>query len=162
MKQIFQIILILISSCSLSLSQDKISIETNPPKILIEEGENNKYLNCDFLVRNNSDDTLELSKIIVTVFDQNNKILHQRFLDNNGTAPSILTIPDRIFNGESSILIFNPFTEFNKGLDLKKIEFEFTFSNDLLDDIIFKTTIHPETYIQEEIFTFPLNGTVLI
>ncbi len=145
-----------------SLSQDKISVEPRPVSIYIEQGENKQSLNFDFLVKNNSADTLKLSKVSVFVYDQKNHIIHSRFLDNNGTAPSIHTIPDREFKGKETKLIFNPFTEFDLTMTLGKMMFELIFSNNKNEEFIVKTAISPKKYYQMEKYAFPLSGKILV
>ena len=162
MKKILQTILFIIFIHSLAVGQTEVSIQTNPEKIIVENGEHKKYLNFDFLVQNNSTDTLSLSKIVATVFDKDNHTIHQRFLDNNGTAPSIQTIPNRLFSPQERKLIFNPFSEFDIGLALDKIEFQFTFTSNKDEETIVKSVISPQNYIQKERYSFPLKGNILI
>ncbi len=162
MKKIVQTILFIIFTYSFAIGQVKVSVMPNPQKIFVELGENKKYLNFDFLVKNNTSDTLTISKIVATVFDKHNRIIHQRFLDNNGTAPSIQTIPNKLFTRQEKKLIFNPFSEFNLGIALNKIEFQFTFTSNQNEETIVKTVINPENYIQKNNYTFPLKGKILV
>lgn len=145
-----------------SLCQNKISIEPKPVNIYAEQGENKQFVNFDFLVTNNSTDTLRLSKVSVSIYDKKNHLIHSRFLDNNGTAPSINTIPNREFIGLETKLIFNPFTEFNLAIPLTKMEFELIFSNNREEEFIVKTVISPQKYEQMEKYAFPLNGKILV
>jgi len=145
-----------------AVSQQKISIVSKPANILIEQGENNQYINFDFLITNNTQDTLTLSKVSVSVVDKNNKLIHSRFLDNNGTAPSIILIPNRKFNGPSSHLIFNPFADFNSTMPLWKLIYEWTFYDNKDNEIKVNTVISPKKYEQKEIFKFPLKGKIFV
>ena len=162
MKKNIQIILFVLFTYSIAIAQTKVSIITNPKEIYVELGESKQHLNLDFIVESNISDTLTLSKIVATVFDTNNRIIHQRFLDNNGTAPSIQTIPNRVFTGKQKKLIFNPFSEYDLNLALYKIEFEFTFSSNQDEKINIKTVIKPQNYVQKESYTFPLKGKTLV
>lgn len=145
-----------------SLGQNFISIEPKPLNVYIEQGENKQFLNFDFLVKNNSTDTLSLSKIAVSVYDKKNHLILSRFLDNNGTAPSINIIPNRAFNGAETKLIFNPFSEFNLAVLLDTLTFEFTFSNNKSEDFIIKSLVSPIKYEQKEKYAFPLQGKILV
>ena len=107
-------------------------------------------------------DTLLLTKVTVLVYDKNNRLILSGFLDNNGTAPSIQTIPNREFNEVETNLIFNPFTEFNPGVPLDKLEFVFEFSNKKREQFIAKTSVSPQKYEQKEQYAFPLNGKILV
>ena len=142
--------------------QQKISIVPKPEKILIERGEDKQHINFDFLVTNSALDSFTLTKLAVSVFDKNNKLVHSRFLDNNGTAPGIMMIPNRKFNGALSQLIFNPFTEFSLTMPLSKLVYEWTFTDNKDGEIKINTDISPQTYNQKSIFTFPLKGKVLV
>ena len=153
--------LILFIGCN-SFSQNIISIEPKPLTIYIEQGENKQFLNFDFLVKNNYTDTLRLSKVSVSVYDKKKHLILSRFLDNNGTAPSIQTIPNREFIGIETKLIFNPFTEFNLTMLLDTLEFVFEFSNNKREEFIAKTLVSPQKYEQKEKYAFPLNGKVLV
>ena len=144
------------------VSQELISIAPKPEHIYIEQGDHKQFLNFDFVVTNASTDTLRLSKVSVSVYDKTNHLIHSRFLDNNGTAPSIQTIPNREFIGLETKLIFNPFTEFNLAIPLSKMEFEWIFSNNREEEFIAKTVIYPQKFEQKEKYAFPLKGKILV
>ena len=113
----------LLSSFNL-FSQNSIKIEPKPATIFIEQGSHKQIINFDFLVTHTAKDTLYLYKLSVSVFDTNNNLLQTRFLDNNGTAPSIKTLSKRIWNGEETHLIFNPFSEFEITAPIKSLQYE--------------------------------------
>lgn len=160
-KTTYILLFTLLTSIDL-LGQHKVTISTKPDIVFVEQGEYKQCINFDFLISNNSTDTLSISKISVSVYDANNRLVHSRFLDGNGTAPSIQTIPNRDFSGISAELIFNPFTEFNPGMLLRKMEYEFTFLNQNQDEFVIKTIVSPQKYNQSEKFTFPLKGNILV
>ena len=162
MNKLFTTLLLILSLGSNSFSQNIISIETKPLNIYKEQGENKQFLNFDFLVKNNSTDTLRLSKVSVSVYDKKKRLILSRFLDNNGTAPSIQIIPNREFIGAETKLIFNPFTEFNLALPLDTLEYVFEFSNNKREEFIAKTLVSPQKYEQKEQYAFPLNGKILV
>lgn len=159
--KIFNCILLIVFTSSVAISQQKIAITIQPKKIFIEDGEHKRFLNFDFIIKNNSADTVTISKVVVSVFDKQNKIIHQRFLDNNGTAPSIQTLPHRTFFPSQHKLVFNPFSEFSLRTALEKLEFEFTFTADNRQETVVRTTVLPEKYFQKIAFNFPLRGKVL-
>ncbi len=162
MYKILQTLAFIIFYSSFAICQSKISVITNPQNVFVEMGEHKKYLNLDFVIKNNTSDTFTLSKIVANVLDKQNHIIHQRFLDNNGTAPGIQIIPNRVFAAFDTKLIFNPFSEYNLGISLNKIQFEFTFSSEHNEEFIVKTEIQPIKYTQKIIYTFPLNGKILV
>ncbi len=162
MKKIISALLILLAVTNTAISQDKISITAKPGKVLIEKGENRQFLNFDFLVTNNSNDTLTLTKVSVSVFDKSNRLISSRFLDNNGTAPGILLIPNREFMGISSKLIFNPFADFNLTTALSQLKYEWTFTKNNEEEIIINSIVAPQMFDQKANYTFPLKGKVMV
>ncbi|MGH2664214.1 M23 family metallopeptidase [Flavobacterium sp.] len=142
---------------SLTVSaQTGIKIEHKPEQPIKEKTGNQYSLNFDFIIQNNSADTLRLTRLEVRLLDKNNILLQQKFLDNNGTAPSINTIPENQWNGVSKSLLFNPFPEINSVTD--KLEYTFTFN----DKIEIKETIIPKEYIQNQDFILPLKKKFLV
>src|SRR5689334_20380593 len=87
------------------IAQNNIKIVHKPEQPLKEKINNQNSLNFDFIIENNSKDTLQLTRLEVLLFDKNNVLIQQKFLDNNGTAPSINTIPTRQWNGASKSML---------------------------------------------------------
>jgi hypothetical protein len=143
-------------------SQQKIAVIVKPSQVLIEKGENKQILNADFLVTNDAIDTFTLTKVSLAVFDEAGNLVHSRFLDNNGTAPSVLLMPGRVLSGVSSRLFFNPFSEFNSTLPLHKLSYEWTFEDTQDRGTKLTSIVYPVTYVQKETFLFPLKGKVLV
>lgn len=145
-----------------AVAQNPISIEQKPSVAYIEKGENSNHLNFDFKISNTSNDTLTLIKIAVTILANDGQIVNQRFLDNNGTAPSIAIIPNRLFEAGSTHLIFNPFTDFQQNVPLQQLKYDFTFSDRADKEYTSQITVKPQLYSQQLQFTFPLKGKVLV
>jgi len=145
-----------------AFSQEMVIIESKPKTIFIEQGNNKQIVNFDFLISNTLSDTLSLEKLSVSVFDSKNNLLQSRFLDNNGTAPSILILPKRIWNGEVTQLLFNPFSEFEITTPIYKLEYEWTFSNKEEKEFTLKSIVYPQRYVQKNKLVFPLKGKILV
>lgn len=159
-----KLLVTLVSLWALTISSfgQKVVITSKPDKIFIEQGEAKQSVNFDFHLANTSNDTLTLVKVLVSVLDEKERVIHSKFLDNNGTAPSIRLIPNRIFNGVSSQLIFNPFAEFNLTTPLSKLSYEFTFADNADNELKVNSIVLPQKYQQKEKFSFPLKGKVLV
>jgi len=138
------------------VAQDFIKIAHKPEQPLIEKSNNSTVLNFDFIIENQSKDSLKLTKLEVRQLDKNNILIQQKFLDNNGTAPSINTIPSIRWNGVSKNLVFNPFPEINAVT--AKLEYVFTFNN----TIEVKQTVIPKEYKQATSFILPLKEKLLV
>lgn len=137
-------------------AQNKLTIECKPEHPLKEKINGDYSLNFDFVIKNESKDNLKLTRLEVAVFDKQNKLIQQRFLDNNGTAPSINTIPNIEWNSVSKSILFNPFTEVNSLTD--KLEYTFTFN----DSIEIKKVVIPKEYEQKMEFNLPLKNKILV
>lgn len=140
----------------ISNAQQNIKIEHKPERPLKEKTGSNYSLNFDFVVENKSADTLRLTRLEVRLLDKNNIVIQQKFLDNNGTAPSINTIPAIQWDGISKSMLFNPFPEINPVTE--KLEYIFTFN----DNIIVKDVVTPKDYNQVQEFILPLKNKLLV
>jgi hypothetical protein len=137
-------------------AQNKLSIECKPEHPLKEKTNGEYSLNFDFVIENQSKDSLKLTRLQVSAFDRQNKLIQQKFLDNNGTAPSINTIPNINWNGVSRSILFNPFPNVNSLTD--KLEYTFIFN----DSIEIKKTVIPTDYEQKMDFNLPLKNKILV
>lgn len=138
------------------VAQDLIKIVHKPEQPLLERVNNTTVLNFDFIIENQSKDTLQLTKLEVRHFDKNKILVQQKFLDNNGTAPSINTIPTRNWDGVSKKLVFNPFPEVNSVT--VTLEYIFTFNN----TIEVTKIVIPNEYRQAENFILPMKEKLLV
>jgi murein DD-endopeptidase MepM/ murein hydrolase activator NlpD len=137
-------------------AQNKLTIECKPEHPLKEKINGDYSLNFDFVIENQSKDSLKLTRLEVSAFDRQNKLIQQKFLDNNGTAPSINTIPNIKWNSVSRSILFNPFPDVNSLTD--KLEYTFTFN----DSIEIKKTVIPTDYEQKADFNLPLKNKILV
>lgn len=137
-------------------AQNKIKIEYKPEHPLKEKIGGQSSLNFDFIIENQSTDSLKLTRLEVSIFDKQNKLIQQKFLDNNGTAPSINTIPNIQWNSVSTNLLFNPFPDVNSMTD--KLEYTFIFN----DSIEIKKVVIPRDYEQITDFILPLKSKILV
>lgn len=140
-----------------------VNISPKPQPIYIEQGAAAQYLNFDFVVENLTDEKLIISSVEVSVFDQKGKLVLRRFIDGNGTRPSIETLNSREIDGKKSILIFNPFHTFDKQVELKKLRYEFSFrapgqKKDYKREIV----VLPVTYETKTNLILPVKGRMIV
>lgn len=95
-----------------------------PQKIYFENSAAGQVLNFDFVVENLTNDPWRLEQIEVSVFDSASQFVTRKFVDESG---GIQTIPDRIWAGQTSALVFNPFFLFDHHVELKTLRYQFTF-----------------------------------
>ncbi len=142
--------------------QQPITINHSPEAVLIENVGGQNVVNFDFIIENTSQDTLEVSSIKVSLFDVQGILLQERFLDNNGTAPSIRTIPHRVWSGKSKELVFNPFPAYGASLQVQTMVFEFTFADNADKEYVVKHTVAPKRYEQKISLVLPLRERLLV
>ena len=70
-----------------------IDISVGPAKPLIEQGKGQQLLNIDFLIKNDSQDKVELSEVEVSVLGEADKLVAQYRVGANGR--SVFVVPNR-------------------------------------------------------------------
>lgn len=141
-------------------SQVSVRISPEVPRIERRDGQ---ALNFDFIIENTGTDTLELTKVELTVTDRSGAIVLRRFLDNNGFSPSIFTIPERSWHPVTSRLIFNPFHTFPAGYDLAALAYEFSFRRSSDKATVTKiVNVRPSAYSNATDLILPVTGRLLI
>jgi Peptidase family M23 len=142
---------------------DIVKVTTNPKEIYIEQGALGQYLNFDFVIENLTGATLKVSKVVVSVYDNKESLLLQKFLDSGNFSPSIWIIPEREVKPEQSLLIFNPFHIFSSDVALSKLRYEFTFDpvgqgKQYKSEIV----VNPVVFQPKTDLILPLKGRLLI
>lgn len=143
-------------------TKSPITIKHSPEAVLIENVADRNVVNFDFIMENASTDTLELTKVKVSLLDAKGMLLQERFLDNNGTAPSIKTIPNRTWNGQSKELLFNPFPSYSASLLVQTMSFEFTFEDNAEKEYTINYAVSPKRYEQKISFILPIRERLLV
>ena len=89
---------------SLFLLADTIRVEPRPSIPHAEQRGATWLLNHDFVLRNDTGDTVTVSMVEVEARDAKGALLARRFLDDNGTSPSIETLGPRRIAPHDSLL----------------------------------------------------------
>ncbi|MCA1622574.1 MAG: hypothetical protein LC778_02025 [Acidobacteria bacterium] len=89
-----------------------VKIIAKPQAIYIEKTSTGQNLNFDFVVENATSENLTLSSVEISIFDREEKLVLRKFIDGNGIRPSIQTVPNREFEPNKPLIIFNPFYSF--------------------------------------------------
>ena len=69
-----------------------VEVAARPQPVLVVEGRGARTLNFDLLIRNATTVALDVDEIQLSVYDRGGALVLRRFLDGNGTRPSIRTI----------------------------------------------------------------------
>lgn len=140
-----------------------VNITPRPQPIFIEQGTSAQYLNFDFIVENLTSETLLITGIEVSVFDRNGALVLRKFIDGNGTRPSVETLANRKVDSKETILIFNPFHAFDPQTELAKLRFEFSFlapaqEKEYKRDVL----VAPVAYETRTNLKLPVNGRIIV
>jgi len=142
---------------------EAVRVTAKPQQIYIEKGASGQYLNFDFVVENLTDDTLLVSGIEVSVWDVKDKLILRKFVDGNGSSPSIQTVPNRALEPKKPILIFNPFHSFDPNVELAKLRYEFSFeSKDRKKQFKSEVVVAPVYYETKTHMILPLRGRTIV
>lgn len=140
-----------------------VKITAQPQQLWIEASEHAQSLNFDFVVENQGSTPLGIDSIEVTAFDSQGQPILRRFIDSNGFAPSIETIPGRVVAAGARILIFNPFHSFRPDLDLHKLSYKFSLSiPQEAPEAKATITVEPKVYVSKTELSLPVKGKLLI
>jgi len=137
------------------------SITAQPQSIYIEQGATTQYLNFDFVAQNLTAEKLVVSSVELSVFDQKGKFVLRRFIDGNGTRPSIETLANREIEGKKTIIIFNPFHTFDSQIDLKELRYEFTLRSPAKKNHKLQVVVAPVIYNTKTDLILPVKGRLI-
>ena len=80
-----------------------------PVRPFVEQTAHGQALNFDVALENRGGQAVELTELEVTFVGADGGDILTRRLDGNGSAPSILTLPERTVEPGGERLLFNPF-----------------------------------------------------
>jgi hypothetical protein len=140
-----------------------VRVTAQPQQIWIEAGDAAQSLNFDFLVENQGKTPLGIDSIEITAYDANDRPVLRRFIDSNGFAPSIETVPGRVVAAGAKILVFNPFHSFRPDVDLHRLTYKFSLSiPQEAPEASATVTVEPRVYRASTALSLPVKGKLLI
>ncbi len=140
-----------------------VRVTAQPQQIWIEAGDASQSLNFDFVVENQGPTPLGIDSIEVTAWDAAGKPVLRRFIDSNGFAPSIETVPGRVVAAGGKALVFNPFHSFRADMELHRLTYKFSLSiPQEAPDATASVTVEPRVYAAKTILSLPVRGRLLI
>jgi len=139
-----------------------VRVTAQPQSIYIEQGTFAQLLNFDLIVENLSDKPLVLKSIEVSVFDQKDELILRRFVDDNGSRPSIQTVGNRELGSRQIVLVFNPFYEFSSQVDLHKMRYEVLFSDHEKQEYKAEVVIFPVVYMTKTDLALPVKDRMIV
>ena len=140
-----------------------VRITAQPAAIWIEASDTAQALNFDFLVENQGSVPLGIDSIDLVAVDAAGKPVLRRFIDSNGFAPSIETVPGRVVAPGAKILVFNPFHSFRPDVELHRLTYKFSLSiPQEAPDTQASVTVEPRVYQAKTALSLPVRGKLLI
>ncbi len=140
-----------------------VRISAQPQQVWIEAGDSAQELNFDFLIENQGRTSLGIDRIDLIAHDTAGKPVLRRFLDGNGFAPGMETVPGRVIPPGDKTLVFNPFHSFRKDLDLHRLTYKFSLSIPAeAPEAEATVTIEPKVYQARTRLSLPVRGRLLI
>lgn len=104
-------------------------VTVSPQPAWIEADLTRQSLNVDLIIENPTSEPLDLDEIQLSVHDRSGALVLRRFLDGNGTRPSIRTADLPTIPAHSQSMLFNPFSQFDPGADLHTLQFALKLSS---------------------------------
>ena len=147
---------------SVTVMAADVSVQTYPPRPLIERNRYGQALNFDLEVTNGRPDALELTAIRLTVLDRGGAVAQRLEINDNGIAPGLQTVPIRTWTSGQALTIYNPFHTLAGDLDIGRLEYEFVFRTADKQTVTTMLTVTPATYRQQVRLRIPLPGRVLV
>lgn len=133
-----------------------VTIRPIPATPLIEQTKTGQAINFDLLLENPTDAPLEITELEATVLGESDTLVTQRRLMENGD--SIATLPNRTIPARGKLVVFNPFADFDREVELQRIRYDFTFANDTSASIV----VEPRAYPGKTDLILPLRGRAFV
>ena len=140
-----------------------VRITAQPAAIWIEAFDTGQTLNFDFVVENLGKVPLGIDSIDLVAADAAGKPVLRRFMDSNGFAPSIETVPGRVVAPGAKILVFNPFHSFRPDAELHRLTYTFSLSiPQEAPETKASVVVMPRVYQTKTALSLPVRGKLLI
>ena len=140
-----------------------VRVAVEPQPAFIEQSANAQLVNFDLILDNTADEPLDVDEVQVSVHDRTGKLVLRKFVDGNGTRPSIRTIDIPEVPAKGKALLFNPFDRFDGDVDLSSMTFDLKFSSkDGERRYAARVTVVPKPYIPKAALILPVKGRMIV
>lgn len=148
---------------ALQVDSPAIGISAMPQPVWIEEGATTRSLNFDLIINNSTDAPVDITEIQLSVFDRVGKLVLRKFIDGNGTRPSIRTIDTASIPAGATVMVFNPFDRFDKNIDLARLVYDVKLSGSKgSPHYEAQLVVEPRPYITRTHLILPLKGHFIV
>lgn len=140
-----------------------VTVTVSPDPVYIERVGEGQAVNCDLIIRNPTAAPLDLDELQLSVYDSAGKLVVRRFVDGNGTRPSIRTVDVADVPAQGQTLVFNPFHTFDRGLELDSLVYELKLSTkDGSVRYLATATVKPRPYATKAALILPVKGRQIV
>jgi len=130
---------------------------------MISADADGQSLSVDLILDNQSTEALDLDELQISVTDRTGKLVLRKFIDGNGTRPSIRTADTPSIPAGASTLVFNPFHDFAPDVDLHTVTFELKLSTkDGSSRYIETAVVHPVAYRSKQKLILPIKSRMIV
>ena len=154
----------LVAGPGLALGQtgsDSIRVKVHPTHPLIERSACCQLLNFDVELTSPGTDTLTITRIDVSVFNADGRMVARRHVSGNGMVPSIATVPNRRLTRGRATTVYNPFYSFDLSAPIHEMGLTFTLTG-RNGTVQSRVTVRPVPYPGKTDLIFPLTGRILV
>lgn len=140
-----------------------VSVRVSPQPSYIAADASRQELSLDLIVESREQEPLDLDEVQISVFDRAGKLELRKFIDGNGTRPSIRTadVPEIAPGG--TMLIFNPFQQFAPDVELHKVQFDLKLSSkDGSRRTTATATVNPVVYRSKARMILPVASRMIV
>jgi len=140
-----------------------VKVSSSPSPVYIEALNGRQVVNCDLIVDNPTGAPLDVDEVQLSVYDKSGTLIVRRFVDGNGTRPSIRTIDVPDVPAQGKALIFNPFHTFDATIDLSSMVFDVKLSTKDGSTLYRSSvTVKPVIYVPRTKMILPLPGRQIV
>lgn len=142
-------------------AQAQVTVVAKPDVIYVENADTAQHLNFDFLMENQTNETLVLESVTLSVFDERDSLVRREFVNEYSRRSLDLVGPLRLAPRDTA-LIFNPFHTFASGISLTKLTYEFAFRTTERRRHRAHITVAPLVYETKTNLILPVQRRVLV
>lgn len=140
-----------------------VSVHVSPQPALISADASGQSLSVDLIIENRTAEALDVDEVEVSVFDRSGKLVLRKFIDGNGTRPSIRTADVSEVPAGATSLLFNPFHEFAPDVDLHTVKFDLKLSSkDGSRRYTESAIVKPEVYRAKARLILPIQRRMIV
>lgn len=147
----------------LAATQGAVTVEVSPQPAWVVADSAGQSLNVDLIVQNHIDEAIDLDEVRISIFDRAGKLQLRKFIDGNGTRPSIRTADVPEIAAGATALVFNPFQELDARLELHSVRFDLKLSSkDGSRRYQASATVQPRVYQPKSELLLPVRGPIIV